>query len=152
MSIRLIAALAVASASIAAMPSSAPAAPTNSASVRLPDFAGRDKKFAYLRTRIIAGLWEGPNFARKYTILTLGCGTGCTYNLMVDTKTGAVSEVPYGGEKQQMLTLRYRRNSDLLIATWFDGDLCVEQLARWNGRAFEISESPKGRPDQVCEI
>jgi hypothetical protein len=134
---------------VAAYPASA--RPANSASTfRLPDFAGRDKQFAYLRARIVAGMREGANFADHYTIVTIGCGTGCTHNLMVDRKTGAVSEVPFGGEKQQLLTLRYRLKSNLLVATWFDGDLCVEQRVEWNGTAFEISDSPRGRPDEVC--
>lgn len=116
-------------------------------SVRLPDFAGRDKQFAYL---ILAAMKEGANFAGHYTILTIGCGTGCTYNLILDRKTGAVGELPYGGEQQQQLKLRYGLKSNLLGATWFDGDLCVEQQAKWNGMAFEISNSPSGRPEEVC--
>jgi hypothetical protein len=126
------------------------AAAESSPSVHLPDFAGRDKQFAYMKTRILAGLQQGANFAGHYTIVVTGCGTGCTSNLMVDRRTGKVSRVPYGGEMQQMLTLRHRVNSNLLVATWFDGDLCVMQQARWNGTEFGIVAAPKGQPDAVC--
>jgi len=118
--------------------------------MRLPDFTGRDKQFTYLRTRIITAMKAGANFAGHYTVVTIGCGTGCTYNLMIDRKTGAVGELPYGGEQQQQLKLRYGLKSNLLGATWFDGDLCVEQQAKWNGTAFEISDSPSGRPSEAC--
>lgn len=117
---------------------------------QLPDFAGRDHKFAYLRTRIVTAMRNGANFAHHYTIVEVGCGSGCTNNLIVDRNTGLVSNVPYGGEKQNMLTLRYRLDNNLLVASWFDGDLCVAQQAHWNGRAFEISDSPNGGPGAVC--
>jgi hypothetical protein len=128
-----------------------PANSQGGSAFRTPDFGRRDKQWAYLRTRILAGLRQGPNFAGHYTVVTMGCGTGCTSNLMVDRQTGAVIEVPYGGEKQQQLSLQYRLASNLMVATWFDGDLCVMQQTHWNGRAFEIYESPVGRPDAVCQ-
>lgn len=117
---------------------------------RLPDFSGRDKKFAYMKTRIVEGLKAGPNFAGHYTIIRAGCGTGCTSNLMVDRTTGRVIDVPYGGEIQQQLNLRYRVTANNIVASWFDGDLCVAQEARWNGSTFTLSQSPRGRPDSFC--
>jgi hypothetical protein len=118
--------------------------------VRLPDFKGRDKQFAYLKTRILEGLRQGANFARHYTIVGMGCGTGCSSNLMIDRRTGEVSRVPYGGELQQMLTLRHQSSSNLITATWFDDDLCVLQEARWDGAAFDIDAAPRGQSDATC--
>lgn len=120
------------------------------AAARLPDFAGRDKQFAYVRTRIVEALKAPPNFAGHYTIVTLGCGSGCTSNLIIDRTTGKVSKVPFGGEMQQQLALRYRLGSNVLVANWFDDDLCVSQVARWNGVSFELSSQPKGQPDTAC--
>src|SRR5271157_5772624 len=45
--------------------------------VRLPDFRGRDKKSSMFRTRIIEGMGDGANFAGKYNVIQIGCGTGC---------------------------------------------------------------------------
>lgn len=133
------------------LPASAHATPAGAVATHLPDFAGRDKRYAYMRAKILQALKASPNFAGHYTIVTTGCGTGCTSNLIVDRETGKVSEVPYGGEMQQLLTLRYRLASNVLFATWFDDDLCVKQLARWNGASFEILSQPKGQPDAVCQ-
>lgn len=118
--------------------------------VAQPDFAGRDKQFSYLRTRIREALREDANFAGHYTIVTMGCGTGCTNNLMVDRKTGKVTNLPYGGEFQQMLTLRHRVDRASLVASWFEGQLCYVQEARWTGSGFIMSDEPRWKPDEVC--
>lgn len=123
---------------------------TKSVSAHQPNFAGRDRRYAYMRTRILTALRQGPNFARHYTIVTTGCGTGCTSNLIVDRRTGTTSDVPYGGEVQNMLTLKYGASSNMLTATWFAGDLCMFQQARWNGLGFVVLAAPLGRPDAVC--
>jgi len=64
--------------------------------VRLPDFAGRDRKYASFRTRIREGMSTGPDFAGHYAIIQLGCGTGCSFVLVGDVATGQVYDFPYG--------------------------------------------------------
>lgn len=109
-----------------------------------PDFAGRDKKFAYMRTAINRELAKGPNFAGHYTIVTTGCGTGCTSNLLVDRNTGKIADIPYGGEEQQMLTLKYNRASPRMVAMWQkEPEFCVAQRADWNGKGWTITAQPK---------
>jgi hypothetical protein len=49
--------------------------------VRLPDFKRRDKQFSLFRTRIIEGIRDGANFAGKYSVVQIGCGTGCRFGL-----------------------------------------------------------------------
>lgn len=118
--------------------------------VHSPDFVGRDREFAHVRARILEALRARANFAGHYTIVSMGCGTGCSSHVIVDRISGKVSKIPYGGEMQQQLTLRYRENSNILIASWFDDELCVFQQARWNGTQFTIREAPRGQPNAAC--
>ena len=103
-----------------------------------------------MRTKILEALRSGANFAGHYTIITTGCGTGCSSNLIANRRTGRVSEVPFGGEMQQQLNLQYRLNSPILTATWLNNDLCMRQAVVWNGTAFVVRSLPKGQPDSVC--
>ncbi len=112
-----------------------------------PDYAGRDRKYSYLRTSINRELVKGVDFAGHYTIVTTGCGSGCTHNLLVDRTTGKITDIPYGGEEQQMLTLKYTRNSPRLIAMWQkDTDFCVAQRADWTGKGWTITAQPSPIP------
>jgi hypothetical protein len=117
-----------------------------------PDFAGRDKKFAYLRSRIAAGLKEGANFSNHYTIIQIGCGSGCTNNLLVDRATGEVHEMPWGGEYQQMLTFKYSVRSNLITVTWTSSGNCFSQRARWTGNDFAIRTAPSVVADTECRF
>lgn len=120
-------------------------------SFQVPDFYGRDKKFSMYKTKIVEGMREeGANFYGHYTIINIGCGTGCTVNFLIDRETGIVSDIPYGGEEQQTLTLRHNINSDVIDATWFDGDVCMSQQARWDGKAFSFSGDPTSIAKSLC--
>jgi hypothetical protein len=61
-----------------------------------PDFRGRDREFARFRTRIRNGLKEGPDFAGRYSIVEIGCGTGCRRVFIADNRTGKVFDFPRG--------------------------------------------------------
>ena len=44
-----------------------------------------------VRTRLREGVRnEGVNFAGHYTFISIGCGTGCTHNAVVDARNGRV--------------------------------------------------------------
>lgn len=115
-----------------------------------PDFAGRDKAYSYLRTKILAGMREGANFNGQYTIVRIGCGSGCSNNLLVDRRTGQIHAIPFGGEEQQMLTFHHNVRSDVLTAIWTDYDECFSQQVRWNGTAFEVRSSPRVVSEDLC--
>jgi hypothetical protein len=93
----------------------------------LPDFKGRDRDFNNFRTRIRNGMRDGPNFAGHYSLIQIGCGTGCTFVVIADNNTGRPASFPRGGEDNMYLTLDYRRDSRLLAAQWLDSesDICV---------------------------
>ncbi|GAA4428056.1 hypothetical protein GCM10023188_11860 [Pontibacter saemangeumensis] len=54
----------------------------------LDESSHRDAR-AY-RTAIRKALHEGVNFAGKYTVVTIGCGTGCQTHYVVDRESGRV--------------------------------------------------------------
>ncbi|MDL2406171.1 hypothetical protein PY650_10920 [Rhizobium calliandrae] len=88
----------------------------------LPDFKGRDRQFNSFRTRIRDGMRQGPNFAGHYTLIQIGCGTGCSFAIVADNKTGRPVSFPRGGEANMYLALEYSLESRLLAAQWFSYD------------------------------
>lgn len=93
-----------------------------SGKVVLPDFNGRDREYNGFRTRIRNGMKEGPNFAGHYSLVQIGCGTGCTFALVGNNKSGRVHSFPRGGEANMYMSLDYDRQSSLLTAQWYDHD------------------------------
>ncbi|MGH6804866.1 MAG: tetratricopeptide repeat protein [Methyloceanibacter sp.] len=115
-----------------------------------PDFKGRDSEFADFRTRISNGLKEGPNFAGHYSIIVVGCGTGCRVVYIADNRTGKVFDFPRGGEDNQMLELKFRVDSRLLIARWasYDKDECLVEFFEWDGsQATVIGKKTLGKKE-----
>jgi hypothetical protein len=85
-----------------------------------PDFSGRDKDFSNFRTRITNGMSDGPSFAGEYSVIQIGCGTGCSFAYIGNNRTGEIHELPVGGEGNMYLTLKYQLDSRLLVAQWGD--------------------------------
>lgn len=104
---------------------------------QVPDFMGRDKAYSYLRTKILEGMREGANFNRHYTVVRIGCGSGCSNSLLVNRRTGQIYSIPFGGEQQQMLTFRHSVRSDLLTAIWTDFEDCFSQMRAGTARVSQ---------------
>ena len=113
--------------------------------VRLPQFAGRDRKFAMFRTRIRDGIKAGPNFAGHFVIVGWGCGTDCADYVIADVATGKVFHLPLSGEAEGDLQYDMRVDSRLMIAHWItfmderapDGARmvqCLKQSFVWSGK------------------
>lgn len=103
---------------------------------RLPDFQGQDRSFAAYRTRISEEMRTGPNFAWRYAIVEIGCGTGCRFAYVGDLTTGRVFDFPYGGEEFYMLDLRYNVKDSTVVARWISDDACMEDYLEWDGARF----------------
>lgn len=88
----------------------------------MPDFKGRDRAFNSFRTRIREGLRNGPNFAGRYSLIQIGCGTGCSFVIVANNQTGRPVSFPRGGEKNMYLSLDYRSDSRLVTVQWLDYD------------------------------
>ena len=78
------------------------------------------------RTRLRDGAQTGPNFAGAFTVVTWGCGSSCQVSVIIDARTGALSQ-------QTLRTtngLEFRRDSRLLVADpGRTGDPPIERCA-----------------------
>ncbi|WP_318874286.1 hypothetical protein RWA02_02660 [Sinorhizobium meliloti] len=106
----------------------------------LPDFKGRDREFNTFRTRIRNGMSEGPNFAGHFSVIQIGCGTGCSGVIVGDNKTGRPSRFPRGGEANMYLDLAYQLNSRLLAAQWldYDTDRCFIEFFDYDRTSWKV--------------
>lgn len=119
--------------------------------VRLPDFAGRDRKYANFHTRIRAGMSTGPDFAGHYAVVQIGCGTECTFAFVGDVATGQVYDFPYGGEQyRQMQIIRSAKSNDLKVV-WIANGRCNRDWLTWNGASFTSVARLDLGPSEFCE-
>ncbi|WP_092098464.1 hypothetical protein [Pontibacter chinhatensis] len=65
---------------------------------------------ATYRTMLRKGLEEGVNFAGKYTVVSIGCGTSCQQHFVVDRETGKVLD-----KVQSSTGAKYSKDSRLLV-------------------------------------
>lgn len=87
--------------------------------LKAPDFVGRNKAFSLFKTRILAGMKEGPTFAGEYSVIQFGCGTGCSMVIVANNRTGELFDFPRGGETNQGLELKFDLKSKLMFARWY---------------------------------
>lgn len=105
----------------------------------LPDFKRRDRDFNTYRTRIRDGMREGPNYAGRYSVIQIGCGTGCSFVIVGDNKTGRPMNFPRGGDDNLYLQLQYQLDSRLMTAQWADqnGGKCYIEFFDFDGRDWQ---------------
>jgi len=94
---------------------------------RLPDFAGRDRKYKDYRTRIREGMKQGPGLAGEFSVIQIGCGTECTFAYVANNKSGQVFDFPRGGEDNIDMQILTKVDSRLIIVQWgrYDSNICV---------------------------
>lgn len=127
-------------------------AATYKGSIKLPDFAGRDKSFASYRTRISEGMREGPNFAGSMALIEIGCGTSCRFAYAGDVSTGKVYAFPLGGEGNYSMSLYYLPNSRLVVAQWeeHEENRCYQARYIWTSGSFRLVEKRVLGPREAC--
>ncbi|EJJ28479.1 hypothetical protein [Rhizobium sp. CF142] len=118
----------------------------------LPDFNGRDLYFNNFRTRISEGMREGPNFAGHYTLIQIGCGTGCTSVIVADNNTGRPASFPRGGENNLYLDLDYRLDSRLVTTQWQDykANTCIIEFFDLDRNTWKPIGKPYVEDIEVC--
>ncbi|WP_245586687.1 hypothetical protein [Pleomorphomonas oryzae] len=106
---------------------------------RLPDFKGRDRDFNTYRTRIRDGMRVGPNYAGQYSVIQIGCGTGCSFVIVGDNQSGRPMNFPRGGEDNMYLQLQFRLDSRLLAAQWanYDSGKCYVEWFDFEGENWK---------------
>ncbi|WP_276495701.1 hypothetical protein [Pontibacter litorisediminis] len=85
------------------------------------------------RTMLRKGLEEGVNFARKYTVVSIGCGTGCQQHLVVDRETGKVLD-----KVQSSMGASYSADSRLFIINPPDSAVNYEACNSCTPEAYEF--------------
>lgn len=118
---------------------------------RLPDFQGADRRFGTYRTRISNEMRTGPNFAWRYAVVEIGCGTSCRFVFVGDVSTGRVYAFPYGGEEFYMLNLRYNVKENYVTARWISDGVCMEDFLEWDGARFTSANKRVVGPRTICE-
>lgn len=118
----------------------------------MPDFRGRDREFNSFRTRIRDGMREGPNFAGRYTLIQIGCGTGCSFVILADNQTGRPTTFPRGGEQHMYLSLDYRRDSRLVAAQWLNSETstCVVEFFDFDKDAWKPLSKTEVGNEEAC--
>jgi hypothetical protein len=100
-----------------------------------PVFTGEGAKFAHMQTRIREAFAANEIAAGHYIVLQIGCGTGCTWNIVGDVRTGHLIEFPLGGETYQGLTILTDPKSRLFTARW-DFERCTTRTYSLEGTRF----------------
>ena len=69
------------------------------------------------KTKLQEGTRKGPNFAGHYTVVTIGCGTQCQENWVIDAKTGKILD-----KVSSIIGTKYQVDSLLLIVNPADAE------------------------------
>lgn len=117
-----------------------------------PDFAYTSAHYSHFEAPIKEQLREAPSFAGEFSIVQIGCGTGCSNVAVVNHRTGEVFGFPRGGEYNQGLEVQYNIDSRLVLVRWFTDSLwenCIlESLVfdegRWVAKSAIASRLPVG--------
>ncbi len=123
--------------------------------LRLPDFEGRDKDFAFFKTRIANEMKEGVTFAGEYSVVQFGCGTGCTSVVVANNRTGQLYDFPRGGESNQGLTLEFNVSSNLMVARWYTDsswETCVFESLLFEGGKWIAKAAFASTGDDICSV
>lgn len=105
--------------------------------------------------RIQAGLENGPNFAGRYSVVALSCGTSCRFYDITDAETGEGIGAPFGGEKTAELTADFNIDSQLMYVKHIGDTLeeCVLRAWYFDGTDFELKhEQTLPRAEAGCNI
>lgn len=116
----------------------------------LPDFRKRDRDFNSYRTRIREGMRDGPNFAGRYSVVQIGCGTGCSFVIIGDNKTGRPSSFPRGGEDSLYLNLKHQLDSRLMTTQYSRDDRCFIEYFDFDGKNWKTLTKFDVGPTDAC--
>lgn len=91
-----------------------------------------DKAWVY-RTRLREAYKGQPNFARKYVVATIGCGSPCQTNFIIDKESGKIIE-----NFSSSVGVKFEVDSNLLIVNPQEGyeDVPVNEMPIWLGMSF----------------
>lgn len=94
-----------------------------------PKFTGTGAQFAMLRSQVREAFAANAIVAGHYVVVQVGCGTGCTTNIVGDVRTGQLLSFPLGGEEYQGLDIAAEPRSRLFTARWGFDDCTTRTYA-----------------------
>lgn len=100
-----------------------------------PILTGHGARYARMQTRIREAFVANEIAAGHYVVLQTGCGTGCTWNIVGDIRTGQLMDFPLGGEEYQGLSILTDPKSSLFTAKW-GFDACIIRTYSLEGTRF----------------
>ncbi len=98
-----------------------------------------DKDARAFRTALNEGMKQGVNFAGKYTVVTVGCGTSCQVHYVVDRENGKVLD-----KVQSSMGARYSADSRLFIINPTDSTVNYNECRNCTPEAY-VFENGKFR-------
>lgn len=87
------------------------------------------------RTALQKGMKEGVNFAGKYTVITIGCGTSCQVHYVVNRENGKVLD-----KVQSSVGAKFSRESRLFIVNPPDSTINYEECNYCKPEAYVFEE------------
>ncbi len=87
------------------------------------------------KTALREGMEEGINFAGKYTVVTIGCGTNCQRHFIVDRETGKITD-----QVQGSMGARYSTGSRVFILNPPDSSANYNQCQDCSPKAYELKD------------
>jgi hypothetical protein len=85
------------------------------------------------QTALHEGMAEGVNFAGKYTVVTIGCGTACQQHFIVDRENGKIVEKIQGSAGA-----RFSKNSRIFILNPPDSTINYNECRDCKPQAYEL--------------
>jgi hypothetical protein len=118
-----------------------------------PNFRGHHANYEPWKEEIYSSLKRDANFNGHYSVVTVGCGTGCRATIVVDRESGGITPFPISGEPFPLTELTYSADSGIIEAIWHetngDGGACFRQDFQLVGSTFQGS----GRfASRTCDV
>ena len=95
------------------------------------------------KTALRDGLAKGVNFAGKYTVVTVGCGTACQQHFIVDRESGKITEKIQGSAGA-----KYSANSRIFILNPPDSTINYKECQNCTPQAYELVDGKLKELDQ----
>lgn len=118
-----------------------------------PDFTGEGRQYLHFRTAITEGFRDNPLSAGHYTVITVGCGTSCSFHWIGDVRSGKILPFPVGGEDYPETEIITKPDARLMVVKWgaYGDDDCHARLyALTNGQFKQIG--PDRHKGSGCDV
>lgn len=131
-----------------------PAFRTFTGDANQPDFAHASAIYSIFEAPIKEQLRQAPSFAGEFSIVQIGCGTGCSNVAVVNHRTGEVFGFPRGGEYNQGLEVQSDIDSRLVLVRWYTDsfwETCILESLVFDEGQWIAKDALAGKGEEICE-